>query len=277
MSFIYEKYCGTGNDFLIVDIRGKKENFEHHAQGMSRDVWAKKLCDRHFGLGADGLVLIENSESQDFKWDFYNSDGSSAEMCGNAARCVGKWAVQHASDILKNKKSVSVETLAGPISIEVTDQGLFQVKMSPIQKAEFKQKLLFDKQDIVYSFVDSGVPHAVIELNQLSDMEAKKPLARFLRNHSQFGAKGTNVTFYSRRSESEIDAVSFERGVEDFTLACGTGAVAAAYDLYKQTKRGEIKVHLPGGELQIRFLAASPLLIGPAIKIADCTLSGYTK
>lgn len=273
MSFVYEKYCGTGNDFLIVDIRNREKDFSAHILGNSRSLWAQKLCDRHFGLGADGLVIIENATREDIKWDFYNSDGSSAEMCGNAARCIGKWGSLHHPEL----KPLKVETLAGPIAVDLVDEGQFQVKMSPILKSEFRQQIALDDEIVNYSYVDSGVPHIVIKIQNIQQAYEKKKLARLLRQHKHFAPRGSNVTFYAEKSESEIDSISFERGVEDFTLACGTGAVAAAYVHYKENKRGEISVHLPGGDLKIRFLGTSPLLIGPAIKIADCTLSGYTE
>ncbi len=270
MSFVYEKFSGTGNDFLIVDIREQAAQFDASLQGLGRAAWARKVCDRHFGLGADGLVLIEKSDSQDFKWDFYNSDGSSAEMCGNAARCVGRWIQIHHPE----KQSSKIETLAGVIQIEATDKEEFLILMSPIQNASFGQTLKLENgSEVIFSFINSGVPHVVIQQNSVAPSDANRGLAKILRKHPQFGAAGSNVTFYKKSSESEIEAISFERGVEDFTLACGTGAVAAAFDLYKQTKRGEVRVTVPGGKLRVRFLGASPQLIGPAIKIADCTLS----
>jgi diaminopimelate epimerase len=271
MSFLYEKFCGTGNDFLIVDIRGREKEFDASLQGLSRAQWTAKICDRHFGLGADGLVLLQSSTDLNLKWDFYNSDGSAAEMCGNAARCVGKWAEKHFQNTI-----FKVETLAGPIQIEKGEDGEFVVQMNPISRAEFQQRLDLPgfKTPVEFSFINSGVPHAVIKVSDLSDRETLRRTARALRSHVHFGPAGTNVTFYRNLSESQIEALSFERGVEDFTLSCGTGAVAAAFEFYKQNKRGEVRVRVPGGDLKVRFFSSSPQLIGPAIKIADCTLCG---
>lgn len=269
MGFVYEKFTGTGNDFLIVDIRGRSADFDAQTQGLSRSQWAQKLCNRNFGLGADGLVLLDTAQQGHLKWDFYNSDGSEAEMCGNAARCVGRWARIH----LPAWESLQLETKAGNIHIQKASDDEFSIQMSPIHQAQFDQRLKIQDRDVVYHFVDSGVPHVVIQRESLDLIQSEKELARRLRSHAQFHPRGSNVTFYQKISDTHIRCISFERGVEDFTLSCGTGAVAAAYVHYKQSKHGVVNVDVPGGRLQVKFLPSAPILTGPAIKIADCTLS----
>lgn len=250
-----------------MDIRGREAAFDEFATG-GRSRFAQKICDRHFGVGADGLVIVENSSLADVKWDFYNSDGSVAEMCGNAARCIGRWAQLH----LK-MDSVALQTAAGKVMINASANELFSVQMTPIQDFRFNQSFEYKSQHLQYTFVDTGVPHAVVKLNSLSQIREELDWIRKLRTSPDVGPRGANVTLLRALSESEIQAVTFERGVEDFTLSCGTGAVAAAFAYYKEVKRGEIQVQVPGGRLTVKFLPQGPLLIGPAIKIAECTLS----
>lgn len=272
-TFSFTKMSGTGNDFLIADLHSpeKMKLFKEFTMGLSRAEVAKKLCDRHFGLGADGLVLLEKSEQADFGWDFYNADGSTAEMCGNAARCVGLW-------VHKNwqwERAFKFATQAGIITAQAHSPEQVEVTTTPIQSAEFEQKIRIFDQDIDYAFINSGVPHLVIRLdNGLSQVHKYKELASSLRHHPHFQPQGTNVTFYSPHSEKSIRAISFERGVENFTLSCGTGAVAAAYAQFKLTKNGEILVKVPGGDLTIAFMGKAPRLIGPATFVAECTVYG---
>ncbi|MCB0412447.1 MAG: diaminopimelate epimerase, partial [Bdellovibrionales bacterium] len=260
MSLVLEKLTATGNDFLIVDNREDRQlDALSHA---ARSVWAKKLCDRHFGIGADGLVILEKSAQADLSWDFYNADGSPAEMCGNAARCVGCWHLGQNPGV----KSFSLETAVGVIKIEALERNSFAIQMPHILESRFQQEIKMGSQSLAYSYIDSGVPHVVLKMPFQVPEELDKELAQKLRNHSDFKPRGANITFYSPLTDSQIRCVTFERGVEDFTLSCGTGAIAAGYVYFKEVKRGEIQVLVPGGTLTVKYLPQGPQLIGPAIK-----------
>lgn len=266
------KVTATGNDFLIINLLDASvaQIWSIWEQKASRATWAKRFCNRHFGIGADGLVLLEKETNLDFKWDFYNSDGSLAEMCGNAARAVALFMKKNGIDqqILKWK------TLAGPIQAEVLADRV-DISMPEIKLADFNRSFLFDGQNYNYTFLDTGVPHAVFHMNKPLVADQLRSLAKAVRQHQTFQPKGTNVTFVFAESTKIISSFTFERGVEDFTLSCGTGAVAAAYTQFKLTKTGEIEVKVPGGRLAVNFNRPHPHLIGPAQIITQCSLSSW--
>lgn len=244
------KIQGTGNDFLIIDCRAQNLS---NAQELT-----KRLCHRNYGVGADGLILIKDSESADLKWDFYNSDGSSAEMCGNAARCMGRWAQLNNFNL-----PFKLETLSGVVTISSPSSDLFSVKMAGILKDQPETDITINGENLTLHLIDTGVPHAVIETKN-NKFTSYKALCADIRNHSQFQPTGTNVTLYIPLGQQSIQSVSFERGVENFTLACGTGAVAAAYARHCKTKENLITVQVPGGDLKVDFSGEKPILIGPA-------------
>lgn len=242
------------------------------SRAEKRKAFVRRICHRKTGIGADGFVFIESSNEVDFAWDFYNSDGSVAEMCGNAARCVTYLA--HELGICNNPMKFS--TLAGVIEGKVESSDRIIIDITPISEAQFQQSLEWKETNIGFSRINTGVPHAVIKVEEKGeDLESEKNylLAQFMRSHKIFGSSGTNVTYYKMLDDQTIQSVSFERGVENFTLACGTGVVAAAYDFYKQTRKGEVKVKVPGGCLSVQFFQARPRLIGPIQLIAQCQLS----
>jgi diaminopimelate epimerase len=213
---------------------------------------AQRLCNSYYGLKTDGLIFLKTKRGFDFGWDFFNSDGSDAEMCGNAARCATRFYFRK----IKAKKKITFSTVAGEITGEVYRNGQVNVLMTEI--SQVKKMTVLGVSGI---FVNTGVPHFVIERKP----DAK--LALRLRKVKSFGVAGANITFVGRLKKNKLEAVTYERGVENFTRACGTGAVAAA--MYLQFRKGpqkKIQVQMPGGILVIENARAGvrPNLIGDA-------------
>lgn len=253
------KMQATGNDFLVLDLADAMAagSIPSSFFKQSRAHWARVFCDRHFGLGADGFVILEKDSVQKdlIRWDFYNADGSAAEMCGNAARCVGRHLLeQNASntnvDFLTRVGTVTAKTV-GPNAFEVT----WPVRLDPPQP-------LGDGL-----FVNTGVPHQVIAVEDLSDRDALKKTALLERTRPEFQKDGTNVTFYRSIDPTSIEAVSFERGVNGFTLSCGTGAIAAAWVHVHNSENKSCQVTVPGGNLTVRFGKDHASLAGTAFPL----------
>lgn len=258
----FSKLSATGNDFILLgltDENGRREWAEVLKKRSASQV-ALRLCDRHEGIGADGFLILSPKDSFDFAWEFYNSDGSTAEMCGNAARCAGLWSARHFEQWRKFK----FQTTAGTVEVDRASEGMISVTMSELK--QLNEKLVLN--GVIGAWLDSGVPHFVVEVKKLEANDALRSEARELRRHSQLGKAGANVTYFQRLGATEIQSVTFERGVEDFTLACGTGAVAAAAAAFPLGKN-RIKVQVPGGSLAVVLGEARPTLIGPAHWIAD--------
>lgn len=256
------KMSGAGNTFALIDARqnaawwGAEKSF-----GISRSVFAKLVCDKINGLSTDGLLFIQQgSDGFDYDWDFYNSDGSTAEMCGNAARCAARFCKENLG--ADSQSEFRFKTGAGLVTAAVLGNHLVRVKMpaATILQEDFNG----------YTFIDSGVPHLVGQLDNFAETEAKKVAAREMRSHPNLGSKGANVTFYSEVKPGHIKAVTFERGVEDYTAACGTGAVAAAL-AYAKERQGLVQVEMPGGTLEIVFKEgdSKPEMTGPAIFVGE--------
>jgi diaminopimelate epimerase len=214
----FAKMSGAGNDFVVIDHRrplvpqDEQENF------------VRKVCRRMFSVGADGVIFIENSENADFSWKFYNADGSIPEMCGNGARCAARFAF--AKGIAEKK--MFFETLAGIIEAEVLDDGE-EVSLLMTSPFNFRTGLEAELDGTTHtiSFMDSGVPHAVIFMDEGAEIPVKK-WGHEIRFHKLFQPAGTNVNFVQYLDDGGIRVRTYERGVEDETMACGTGAVAGA-------------------------------------------------
>ena len=204
---------GAGNTFHIL-----QETNSDLTIANKKNI-AKKICSLK---QADGFIFLKNTNKENqFKWDFYNNDGSDAEMCGNATRCVGHYIK---NEIKSNQKLWVLETKAGRIQIEPLLNDQYQITMTPLL-------LLHSSHGF---FCNTGVPHLVLVTNQFENYKALKNEARQLRTHPDFLAAGTNVTYIQTSNDlSLLKSVSYERGVEDFTEACGTGAVAAAFYNFK--------------------------------------------
>lgn len=264
---------GAGNSFIVFNLidERQKELFTDYFSPLSRPEIAKELCEKSQWSPIDGLVLLEKAapnSSWNFEWDFYNSDGSSAEMCGNAARCIGSFAF--ANKI--SPENHQFKTIAGLISAHVLSATDVEVGMTPIVDSLWHQSLKTPLGDVFFNFINSGVPHCVISVAEPLNHEKLRPLAQELRKPSYFAPNGANITFIFEQETDVLQSVSFERGVEDFTLACGTGAVASAVSYLGPNSLEPNKivtVHVPGGELIVKFAEDRPYLRGPVRHIKD--------
>ncbi len=239
----FYKMSGSGNDFIIIDNRNNVVEERNLSDFIS------SVCRRKMSVGADGLILIENAENSDFKWRFFNSDGSRAEMCGNGARCAARFAY-------KNKiagPKMSFETDAGIVLAQVKN-GLVKIKMTEAKDLKVDFAIDTDIGPVTASSLNTGVPHVVIPVDNIDDVEVVK-LGRKIRYHEKFAPAGTNVNFYCPVNEDKIKIRTYERGVEGETLACGTGAVACALVHANKTNiRSPISVMTKsGGLLYIYF------------------------
>ena len=227
---------GAGNDFMVMDARGKKINFE---------IMAVELCAMK---NADGFMAIDNSDIADFKLHFYNADGTRGEMCGNGARCICRYAYEHGVV----DENMTVETDAGIVEGRRLDENQYRVKLNNPGLID-----LYRKDDVAYvELGNPGVPHAIKEIPGLEWIQAEelRELAKELRYDTAF-PKGANVNFYTMLSEDEIRILTYERGVEDYTLACGTGSASTAVVLKKlgKLKGNKVAVHNEGGVLEVQI------------------------
>ncbi len=244
MEFVeFYKMSGTGNDFIVFDMFA--EATQKKLQKINRTDLTKSICQRGISIGADGVVFIEKTPQYDFAWDFYNSDGSMAEMCGNASRCVARLAF----DLGYTTKKTKFKTIAGVVEAELNADKTVSIQMPAQISLGKKTTIKVDNHSVNGHILNTGVPHFVIESKK--DFNLSLGLAKKIRNHKKFASKGTNVTLYKKINESEIKSVTYERGVEGFTLSCGTGAVAAGLVFQGAKNISEVRVNVPGGALYI--------------------------
>ncbi len=258
----FAKMSGTGNDFIVIDHRTPLVAEDDQAEFVSR------VCRRMFSVGADGLIFIESSQKADFSWRFYNGDGSVAEMCGNGARCAARYA--YARGIADKK--MSFETVAGIIEAEVLDDGE-EVSLLMTSPFDFRTGLEVELggRKRTLSFMNTGVPHAVFFMDEDTEIPVKE-WGSTVRFHELFQPAGTNVNFVQPLSTGGIRVRTYERGVEDETMACGTGAVAAAiFAAGEEIASSPVHVTTSGGEqltivfdLQEDGTAENVYLQGPA-------------
>ncbi|NVL90644.1 MAG: diaminopimelate epimerase [Desulfobacterales bacterium] len=236
-TFFY-KMSGSGNDFILVDNRDRIVNEKNLTK------WIASICRRKHSVGADGLILIEPSDRADFKWRFFNADGGEVEMCGNGGRCAARLA--HLKGIAGPR--LSFETRAGVIQAEVSGERV-KLEMPEPTAAKIDYPLKVEEETLTVSSITVGVPHVVIWVNDLK----KAPVfqtGRAIRYHENYAPAGTNVNFVQALNDNAFAIRTYERGVEDETLACGTGSVAAA--LIASEKGLTISpatLHTTGGEL----------------------------
>ncbi|MCX6182253.1 MAG: diaminopimelate epimerase [Bacteroidetes bacterium] len=248
----FHKLQGAGNDFILIDDR--EERFD-----ITNNVLVKFLCDRRFGIGADGLMLLRNRKGYDFQMIYYNSDGNESSMCGNGGRCIAAFADQ----IGLNREKYLFLAIDGDHDAELSLQGdTYWVKLGMIDVTEIEVGADF-------SYLNTGSPHYVKFVNGLKNFHVVEE-AKKIRYSDRFKAKGTNVNFVEI-----IDGVlhirTYERGVEDETLACGTGVTAAVIAAYHSGKITQLsfQVQAMGGELKVSFtkegsVYANVCLEGPA-------------
>lgn len=212
----FSKVSGAGNDFVIIDNR---ENIIPEDSAN----FIEKVCARRVSVGADGMLLVENSDVADFKMRYFNSDGGEVETCGNGARCIARFA--HDEKIVPSNE-MTFETRAGVYEAQVMKETVkLHVGNAVDMRLNFPLKLSDGEHTV--SFVNSGVPHVVFFVDDLEDTDVVK-LGSETRYHDDFKPAGTNANFIKMRSAEALDIRTYERGVEDETLACGTGCIASA-------------------------------------------------
>jgi diaminopimelate epimerase len=233
MKQAFFKYQGAGNDFILIDNRKNKFPKEDV-------VLIKQLCDPKFGIGADGLMLLENSETTDFKMVYFNADGNIGSMCGNGGRCIVAFA--NSLNIFKEKTTFEA---IGNIYYARMEDGLISLKMNDVSSIETFEN---------YLFLNTGSPHHITFHNAIKTIDVAAE-GRKIRNGAPYFEEGTNVNFVEQINENTFKVRTYERGVEDETLSCGTGvtAVAIASHKSKKTKQTVIYLETLGGNLEVSF------------------------
>jgi diaminopimelate epimerase len=211
----FAKIVGSGNDFIVIDNR---ENIIKKVNKI-----AKKLCDRRFGIGADGLLLLEKSKRVDFKMRIFNPDGSEAEMCGNGLRCILRYIYENS---LSDRKKLEIETKAGILDGEIKGKKI-KIRIKLIGEPNLNIKIPVDRKIITGNYINTGVPHTVIFVNNIENVNIEE-IGPKIRYNKIFGEKGTNVDWVKIVKDGFIKIRTYERGVEGETLSCGTGVVASA-------------------------------------------------
>jgi diaminopimelate epimerase len=232
----FSKLNGSGNDFLLVDNRNGI------MKRIDLPTFAGKVCDRSRSVGADGIIFLERSRRADFRWEFFNADGSVAEMCGNGGRCAARFAAERGIA----GRSMVFETLAGLIRADVSGRRV-KLQMTSPGGLAIERTLTLRGEKIRYSFLDTGVPHVVLFVPGIEKVDLAG-VGRRIRMHRAFAPRGTNVNFAQVRN-GVVSVRTYERGVEGETLACGTGAVACAIlAAVRGLVRPPVSVRTRGGE-----------------------------
>ena len=251
------KYQGTGNDFVLIDNRMGEFPFQDHQRICS-------ICDRRFGIGADGLIMIQNHNTADFVMDYFNADGQRGSFCGNGGRCVVAFA-KHLGIIDKQTKFAAFDghhdaTISGNV-VSLSMKDVVNVLSYP-----------------KYTFLDTGSPHHVEFVEDIKNLDVQTQGAMIAHNDT-YGDEGANVNFVSVLKGSHIQVRTFERGVENETLSCGTGVTAAALAAFSmgKVKKRNIEVHTLGGALNVSFNAFNKgfsdiVLTGPTELVFSGTL-----
>lgn len=255
------KYEGAGNDFVLID--GRSGNFNPDRETVAR------LCDRHFGVGADGLMILEDdSEGGEFRMRYFNADGGESTMCGNGGRCIALFAL-HLGICGEFKRFNSID-------------GFHEVRLTPRgEDAAWVELGMINVEGVVRNgkmfFLNTGSPHLVVFVDDVDAVDVFREGGR-LRHDERFASGGgTNVNFVDIKGNGEIRVRTFERGVEDETLACGTGVTAAsiATRLYAQPQTDRFRITARGGELGVTFSDAggekfrNVVLSGPARRVFE--------
>jgi len=261
MELKFSKYHGTGNDFILVDDR------EGNTLSILTQEVIADLCRRHTGIGADGMILMRDSESCDFSMKYFNSDGIEGTMCGNGGRCLVAFA--HALGIIQSR--YQFEAIDGLHQASLKD-GIIELEM----QKPFGYRAISPQED----WIHTGSPHFVsIQNTPVEEIDVLN-LGRNIRNSETFAEEGTNVNFVNEIDERTLKVRTYERGVEDETLSCGTGAVAVVYTylLKKGWPHHEMLVQTSGGDLKVMVEHPGEeeervLLSGPAVKVFDGSIT----
>jgi diaminopimelate epimerase len=259
----FTKMNGAGNDFVMIDNRAGEVQL---TPGQ-----ITRICDRHRGVGADGILLLERSSNgADFRMRYYNRDGGEAEMCGNGARCFARFANRIAGATGK----FSFETPAGVIGAELTGD-IVTLQMSEPSDLRLNMPIQVDGEETMVHFINSGVPHVVVPVSRV-DVVHVRGRGAAIRYHEMFSPKGANVNFIEKRGPKKIAIRTYERGVEDETLACGTGVVASGLIFAAmENVDGPVTVLVRGGdELEVGYKRTgnefrNVTLTGPAEFVFD--------
>jgi len=250
MQITFFKYQGTGNDFVIIDNRNlifPKENTKFVAS----------ICDRKFGVGADGLILLENDAELDFSMVYYNSDGNTSTMCGNGGRCLVAFA--QFLGIVENECSFSAIDGKHTATIE---NGIVSLQMTDVKEVKTKPNS---------SFLDTGSPHHVQLVENLKDFNVQKEGAKL--RYGVYGESGSNINFVEQKTNTSFAVRTYERGVEGETLSCGTGVTAVAIAMHNagKTNQNQINIETEGGQLKVYFETGNGYenvhLVGPAKQV----------
>lgn len=234
MNNTFYKYQGTGNDFIFIDNR-------QNIFPKNNTQLIEKLCDRRFGIGADGLILLENDTETDFRMVYYNSDGNQSSMCGNGGRCIVAFA--------KKLNLIATETnfiaTDGLHYATILDTGDISLQMKNVEDVKIEKD---------YVFLNTGSPHHVMLVDDLENVDVKTTGAQ-IRYSDLYGKAGSNVNFVNQLSDSHFRLRTYERGVEDETLSCGTGATATAIAMNAigKTNSHVIALDVEGGQLEVSF------------------------
>jgi diaminopimelate epimerase len=252
MRINFLKLVGNGNDFVLIDCRRQPVR--------ALNVVARRICNRKYGIGADGLLVLESSKRADARMRIFNSDGSEAEMCGNGARCAAYYL---------NKANATLDTKAGIIRARLKAE-MVKIRLTNPKPLTLNMAVQL-KRKLRVNFINTGVPHVVVFVHGLDKIDVPF-LGRILRNHKKFSPGGTNVNFVETFNSNTIRVRTYERGVEDETLACGTGSVASALVFAANS----------GADRKIKVITASGEILNvyfnrDGLRFSDVWLEGKVK
>ncbi|MBC8032916.1 MAG: diaminopimelate epimerase [Chitinophagaceae bacterium] len=255
MKIQFFKYQGTGNDFIIIDNRA----------GMCSDLNTEQvrfLCTRHFGIGGDGLILLNMAAGYDFGMTYYNSNGQESTMCGNGGRCLVKFAYH----LGIHKEQYHFIAIDGPHRAEIDFDGTVSLQMKDVDNIRY-----FHGDAVL----DTGSPHYVKVTRNVADLDVFRS-GKAIRNSAPFEKEGINVNFVEQKGDDEIIVRTYERGVENETLSCGTGVTACALVCYhNENGFNDVTVRTSGGKLSVEFVRNADesfseiWLCGPAEKVFE--------
>ncbi|MBO6211883.1 diaminopimelate epimerase [Algoriella sp.] len=253
MKLKFFKYQGAGNDFVMIDDR--QQTFPISTKLINR------LCDRHFGVGADGLILLQNDKEFDFKMVYFNSDGNESTMCGNGGRCI----IRFANDLDVASENMTFTAIDG-LHHGIVDNNVIRLQMIDVDEVEDHDH---------YLFMNTGSPHHVEFVEKVDDVDVYNR-GKEIRNGSPYFEKGSNVNFVEVMPDNNLRIRTYERGVENETLACGTGITAAAISAYVKNlvDKKSIEIKALGGDLSVNFEENNHKFVnvwlnGPAVKVFE--------
>ena len=254
MNIPFSKYQGAGNDFILIDNRqGSITLSQEQIEG---------LCHRRFGIGADGLMILEKEPGFDFRMIYYNADGKEGSMCGNGGRCITRFAY----DCGIHRDEYKFMAIDGPHVATIEDHGFIRLKMKDVPEIE---------PHTTYDFLDTGSPHVVKQVQEISELDVVEE-GRKIRYNDRYAEKGVNVNFVRVIDDHSIFVRTYERGVEDETYSCGTGVTASALvNAHNDHGFNHIEVKTNGGDLYVEYEKTGETsfeniwLAGPAEKVFD--------